>query len=77
MVLSDSPIYNTIFFYILIFIIILVLKPDFMYCQKSKKFKSFGLGKDQTVLCLPIISIISVITLYLIFLVVQILGDYD
>jgi len=47
-----------------------------MYCDKTKKFKSFGCGKDQTILCFPIICLTSVIVFYLIFLTVDILGNY-
>ena len=78
MVLIDpsSPVYNTIIFYILIIIIFLILKPNFMYCQKSKRFKSFGLGEDQAIFCLPIMCIVCVIFLYIIFVTIQIISGY-
>lgn len=73
---DSSPIYNTIIFYILLIIIILVLKPSIMYCDKTKKFKSFGCGKNQTLFCFPLVCIVSVIILYLVFLMFEIINGY-
>jgi hypothetical protein len=72
----SSPVYNTILFYILFVVIILIMKPQFMYCDKTKRFKSFGCGSDQTICCFPIICFASVVILYIIFLFVQILNEY-
>lgn len=72
----STPVYNTIIFYILIVCIILITKPNFMYCYKSKKFKSFGLNDNQTMLSFPIVAIGSGIILYMIFLMVQIMCKY-
>jgi len=73
---GSSPVYNTILFYILLITIILVLKPSNMYCHKTKRFKSFGCGKDQTLFCFPIVCLSSVIIFYLIFLMVEIVTGY-
>lgn len=73
---DSSPVYNTILFYILLITIILVLKPENMYCQKTKRFKSFGCGKNQTLFCFPIVCITSVIIFYFIFLTVEIISEY-
>lgn len=73
---ESSPVYNTILFYILLVAIILILKPAFMYCNKTKRFKSFGCSKDQTILCFPIVCLSSVIVLYFIFLTIDILNSY-
>jgi len=73
---ESSPVYNTILFYILLVTIILVLKPSNMYCQKTKRFKSFGCGKNQTLLCFPIVCITAVIVFYFIFLMVEIISGY-
>ena len=35
----DNPVYNTVIFYILINSILLLAKPNFMYCNKVNKFK--------------------------------------
>ena len=74
--ISSSPVYNTILFYILLIALLLIIKPNIMYCYKSKKFKSFGCGKEQTLFCFPLICITSVIILYFIFLMMDILGNY-
>lgn len=73
---GSSPIYNTILFYILLVTLILILKPSSMYCDKTKRFKSFGCGRDQTILCFPIICLTSVIIFYFIFLMIEIISGY-
>ena len=73
---GSSPIYNTILFYIILITVILILKPRSMYCYKTKKFKPFGLEKGKTLLCFPIVAITSVVVLYFIFLMVEILNEY-
>lgn len=73
---GSSPVYNTILFYILLVTIILALKPENMYCYKTKRFKSFGCGKNQTLLCFPIVCITAVIIFYFIFLMVEIISGY-
>ncbi len=66
-----TPIYNTVIFYIMIICIILIIKPSFMYDEKTNKFKSFGTGEGQTIFSFPCISISIAILLYLIFLMVE------
>lgn len=73
---ESSPVCNTIIFYILLIIIILIFKPNIMYCNKTNKFKSFGVGKNQTIFCFPIVCLSSVIILYLFFLVMDVLYKY-
>lgn len=72
----NTPVYNTIIFYIMIVSIILITKPNFMYCQKTKRFKSFGCGEDGTVWSFPLVSIGSGIALYLFFLLIYILNQF-
>lgn len=74
--ISSSPVYNTILFYILFVSTILIIKPCVMYCNETKKFKSFGCGKGQTIVCFPLVCISSVIILYFIFLIAEIVGEY-
>lgn len=73
---GSSPIYNTILFYILLVTLILVLKPSFMYCDKTKRFKPFGCGDGQTLFCFPIVCLSSIVIFYLIFLMVEIVNGY-
>lgn len=71
----ETPVYNAIIFYIMIVCIILTIKPKFMYCDKNKKFKSFGFGNNKTILSFPVICVSSGIILYLIFLSIKILFE--
>ena len=68
-----NPVYNAIIFYIMFMCLLLFLKPDFMYCNKTKRFRSFGTDKDCTLLSLPVMSILTAIILYFIFLTIDIL----
>ncbi len=68
-----TPVYNTIFFYIILVCIILIIKPKSMYNQKTRRFKSFGCGEDKTLLSFPVICISTGIALYMTFLLVKIL----
>ena len=72
----SSPIYNAILFYILFVIIILFAKPEIMYCNKTGKFKPFGCGDDQSLVCFPVACIASAISLYFIFLIMQVIGNF-
>ncbi len=68
-----TPMYNTILFYIILICIILIVKPKSMYNQKTRRFKSFGCGKDKTLLSFPVICISAGVALYMVFLLVKIL----
>ncbi len=72
----NSPLYNALFFYIVIVVLIVILKPEFMYCQKTKKFKSFGSQQNQTFICFPLVCLTCAVVLYFVFLVVEILNRY-
>ena len=77
MVLFDmNPTYNTILCFFIIVSFILLFKPESMYCNKSKRFKSFGTGNNQTIFCFPLICFLSVIVLYIVFLTVDIINGY-
>jgi len=71
-----TPVYNTIIFYILVIAILLLIKPKFMYCHKSKQFKAFGCGENKTLLSFPLISISFGIILYILFLAINIIYKY-
>lgn len=70
-----NPLYNTIVFYIIIVVVLLISKPEFMYCDKTKRFKTFGIGKNQSILSFPVMCFASVILLYFIFLSIDILNN--
>ena len=71
---SDT-LYNTIIVYIIVIIILLITKPNFLYSHEKKKFKTFGCNEDETILSLPIISIIIAIILYMIFHFIELLNE--
>lgn len=73
---GSSPVYNTIIFYILIVSLLLIIKPGFMYCSNTKRFKSFGFGENKTLFCFPLICIACVIILYFLFLLIDIFNNY-
>lgn len=73
---DSNPIYNTILVYILFVIIILFIKPNIVYCHKTKKFKQFGLNDNQSLMCFPVLCIMSVIIIYFVFLIFHIIGCY-
>lgn len=62
-----SPLNNTIVFYIIMVISLIITRPKFMYCNKSNKFKSFGYGDNKTILPFSITCIFGGIILYMIF----------
>lgn len=78
MVLIDptSPVYNTIIFYTMFMIIILIMKPKIMYSEELKKFKSFGCGENQTLLSLPFVGLSMAVILYFVFLMIEVLNNY-
>lgn len=76
MIFGTSPVYNAILFYIFLVIILLVIKPNIMYNNKTKKFKSFGCGEDQTFFAFPLVALASIVILYIFFLFGNILSDY-
>ena len=76
MLFGSSPIYNAILFYILFIIIILVIKPNIMYDQNTKKFKPFGCSDGQTLFAFPIVALSSAVIFYIIFLIGSILNSY-
>jgi len=70
-----TPIFNAVVFYIMTICIIIITKPTFMFDEKTKKFKSFGCGKRQTLLAFPVVSISLGVILYMCFLGVDIVSN--
>lgn len=71
MVFSNNPLYNSLKVYIIIIILIIYFKPNFLYDKKQKQFKSFGLDKNSTIFSLPILSIFLAILIYFIFSIID------
>lgn len=72
----SNPVWNSIIFYIIIIAILLIIKPNIMYCHKTKRFKSFGIGENKTLCSFPVAALSSSILLYIIFLNIEILNNY-
>lgn len=65
----DKVLYASIIAYIIVMIIILVIKPNFIYDDEHKTFKSFGFSENQTITALPIFSVVLCILIYLILII--------
>ncbi len=48
-------------------IIIVILKPDFVYDHKNKQYREFGFTQEKTVFTMPIIAILLAIIMTIIF----------
>lgn len=69
-------VYNAILVYIVIITILVVTKPDIMYNNKTKRFRSFGNSEDQTFFAFPLVALTSAILIYFFFLFFSILNNY-
>ena len=64
----NDCILNSFYVYLIIMILIYLIKPEFLFYNKEKKclFKSFGCGKNKTILNIQILSIVlSIFTYFL------------
>jgi len=75
MFFDNNPLYNSLKLYIIIIVSLIYFKPEFIYDKKSKKFKQFGTGKNNTLFALPILSIFLAVIIYIIFLWLEKLND--
>lgn len=66
-----NSVFNTIIIYILFLLLIITNKPKFLYDRKRRKFKNFGSSKGETLLSLPIFSILLAIIIYVIFAYIE------
>lgn len=60
----DKVLYPSIVTYILVIIILILIKPHFLYDGKTNEMRHFGTKKSQTLFALPIIGILSSIIIY-------------
>ena len=67
---SYNPIYNTVFIYIVIMTIIIIIKPSPLFNTKNKSLttkcilKPFGCGQNKTIFTIHAVGIILSIILY-------------
>lgn len=67
MLSPDTPLISSIVFYIIINVIVLIFRPNFIYCYKSNKFKSFGFEDNETIMPIHMFSIFIAFLLYMFF----------
>lgn len=66
-----NPAINAAIFYIILIIIILITKPQFLYDHENNKFKEFGCNYNQTYFPLVLFGIGASILFYYIFVVIS------
>ena len=52
-------------------LILIIIKPEFMYSKRNKKYKKIGLKKNQTLFTLPVLSILIPIIIYVFILLIH------
>ena len=54
MIFSSNPLFNSLKVYIIVIIMLIYFKPNFIYDEKTKKFREFGTNKGNTIFSLPL-----------------------
>jgi len=62
----NTPLNNTIIMYIIFVLVLLVVKPNIIYCHKTQKFKAFGCHENETFVPFPIMCISGAIMIYMV-----------
>lgn len=65
-----TPVENTIFLYMFLVLILLYLKPSFLF-HSDGKLKSFGCGNNKTIINFPIIITSFAVIMYFIFALIK------
>lgn len=68
--MTNNSLYFTCIFFIFIMFLIYYNKPKFIF-DKNNKIKTFGIGKNKTILTLPIFSILIIIIIYFLFFMIE------
>jgi hypothetical protein len=77
MLFINNPLFDSLKYYILVMLILITLKPEFIYDSKNRKYKKFGLKKNKTIFTLPFLSIIIAILIYIFVLLIYKLNNND
>lgn len=64
----DKVLYITIFVYMMIMVLVIAIKPEFLYDKKEKRFRDFGMGRDNSIFALPEFGMIMSVMVYLVSL---------
>jgi hypothetical protein len=62
-----NPVLNTIIIYIIIMLLLVSYKPKIIFDKRRQKYKSFGIGKYNSLFSLPVLAIIIAIMIYAFF----------
>ena len=54
----DKVLYISIILYICLIMIVLMIKPSFIYDDKNNKYKSFGFSKNETIIPIQLLNIL-------------------
>ena len=67
----SNILYNSIKIYLLIIILLIFIRPNFIFDKKNNKFKSFGIKKNHTIFALPVLSILIAFGTYIFFYIIN------
>lgn len=72
-----NPAVNAVIIYIILILIVVIIKPNFLYDHKYNKFKGFGNAYNQTYFPLMLFGILMSIILYYVFLFIANQNCFD
>ena len=67
MILSTSPLYNTIIVFVAIIFILYITKPNIIYDKVKGEFRQFGIEDGKCLMPIYVISALLAIILYILF----------
>ena len=66
-----NSLFNSVIIYLIVIILVIYNKPNFIYDKKRKKYKEFGMSDDKSIISLPILSILIAVITYIIFFYIE------
>jgi len=63
---SNYTLYSIII-YVIIIVLLVMTKPNFMYDNNKKQYREFGRTKDKTIFTLPVVAILLAVLLVVLF----------
>lgn len=69
----EKMLYASIIAYVIVMIIIIGIKPKFLYNDDKTDFKGFGFDKNKTIFAVPIISLSLCVLIYFALMVYVVL----
>lgn len=65
----DKILYTAIITYILAMLLIIIIKPHFIYDKQNGKFRNYGSKEEETFIALPIMGSVLCVLIYLLVMV--------